>query len=336
MKLNTMRRAISAFARFLFMGVLCAAAILGHTYKGGPDPFAGRDSEAVARTQESYFSDVFYHFLEGEKARLFLESSEMTLIGEKADRIFMTRPSGLVYSPSGDAYKYSALGGRVEQGQSMLYLEGEVGVIGDRSEWFSNTARYFMDSDILVGLGAVETTTKSESTGDTIKVSAQSVEARPKLQQSNYSGEVNGKITRARAYEPPINFGSDQLYLDVIAGQANLLGNVVIKKQAVTAQSKRGEIFLENYNKKLKYYVLYDDVKVSEKVTLTGPTGLRRFTRRALSERLEGIMAEDKVILTGYPKVFQEKDVIKGNRIILRENNEVVEVDDANTNFLLR
>src|SRR5690606_7602443 len=114
------------------------------------------------------------------------------------------------------------------------------------------------------------------------------------------------------------------------------LGNVELRKQEVTAQSKRGEIFLENYNKKLKYYVLYDDVKVSEKVKVPSPSGPRSYVRRALSEKLEGIVAEDKVILTGYPRVFQEKDVIKGNRIILRENNEVVEVDDANTNFILR
>lgn len=336
MKKTFLRRSITASIRFLFVAAVCATALFGHYYKGGPDPFADRDSESVARTQESYFSDILYHLVELEKPRLFLESTEMTLMGETADRILMTRPQGLVYSPTGDAYNYTALTGRVEQAQSMLYLEGEVAVKGEVSEWFSNTARYMMDADILIGLGSVETTTKSATTGDTILVKAQSVEARPKLQQSNYAGDVEGKITRVRAYEPPIYFGSDQLYLDVVLGQANLLGNVYVRKQQVTAESKRGEIFLENYNKKLKYYVLYDDVKVSEKVTLTGPAGPRRFTRRALSEKLEGMIAEDRIILTGYPKVFQEKDVIKGNRIILRENNEVVEVDDANTNFLLR
>ena len=41
------------------------------------------------------------------------------------------------------------------------------------------------------------------------------------------------------------------------------------------------------------------------------------------------------MILTGLPKVFQEKDVIKGNRITIRENIETVEVDDAITNITL-
>lgn len=70
-------------------------------------------------------------------------------------------------------------------------------------------------------------------------------------------------------------------------------------------------------------------MKVVEKVLL----GRDLIERRAFAERLEGFMSENLVVLTGYPKVFQQQDVIKGNRIILRENNEVVEVEDANTNF---
>jgi lipopolysaccharide export system protein LptA len=57
--------------------------------------------------------------------------------------------------------------------------------------------------------------------------------------------------------------------------------------------------------------------------------------RKAFAEKLEGLISEKKIILTGLPKVFQQKDVIKGNRITIRENIETVEVDDANTNITL-
>src|SRR5690606_35662995 len=109
-------------------------------------------------------------------------------------------------------------------------------------------------------------------------------------------------------------------------------GDVEMKKQQLTAQARRGEIFLENYNKKLKYYVLYDDVKLREKVVARG----ERLERKAFAEKLEGVMSEDRIILTGFPKVLQRGDIIKGNRITLRENNVIVEVEDANTNFKLR
>jgi len=58
--------------------------------------------------------------------------------------------------------------------------------------------------------------------------------------------------------------------------------------------------------------------------------------RKAFGERLEGFTSLDRLVLTGYPKVYQEGDVIKGNKITLRINNEVVEVDDANTRFKLK
>ena len=47
-------------------------------------------------------------------------------------------------------------------------------------------------------------------------------------------------------------------------------------------------------------------------------------------------MNERKVVLTGFPKVIQDKDIIKGNKIILRENSESVEIDDANSSMILK
>jgi lipopolysaccharide export system protein LptA len=108
-------------------------------------------------------------------------------------------------------------------------------------------------------------------------------------------------------------------------------GNVSFKKENLEAFANRGEVFLENYNKKLKYYALYDDVKLQENLVSNG----KPMARKAFAEKLEGQMAEKKIILTGLPKVFQERDVIKGNRIIIRENVETVEVDDANTNIII-
>jgi lipopolysaccharide export system protein LptA len=122
------------------------------------------------------------------------------------------------------------------------------------------------------------------------------------------------------------------MYLDLNIGKIDLLEKVRLKKQQLKARSRRGEVYLENFNKKLKYFVLFDDVKVTEKVMLDGSS----FERKAFAETLEGFTAEEKIVLTGYPKVFQMRDTIKGNKIVLRENNEVIEVDDANTNFQLK
>ncbi|MEK6626721.1 MAG: hypothetical protein AABY86_17265, partial [Bdellovibrionota bacterium] len=133
-------------------------------------------------------------------------------------------------------------------------------------------------------------------------------------------------------FEESVDFKCDLLKYNLLKSWIGLDGHVVLIKQQLTATSHHGEIFLENYNKKLKYYTLFDDVKVTEKLLVGGVP----LVRRAFSERLEGFMADNKIILTGSPKVFQETDTIKGNIIILRPDTEVVEVDDATTNFILK
>ena len=89
--------------------------------------------------------------------------------------------------------------------------------------------------------------------------------------------------------------------------------------------SGKADIFLENYNKSLKYFVLNDDVKVTE--TMQTPTGV--VIRKSFSERLEGFGREQKMILSGAPRVEQGNDALKGYRITIRENVDLIEVDDS-------
>lgn len=128
-----------------------------------------------------------------------------------------------------------------------------------------------------------------------------------------------------------MSFTTDLMTLSAPKSEVEMKGNVTFKKGNLDASSNQGTLFLENYNKKLKYYSLSDDVKLQETLSLNG----KPVMRKAFAEKLEGIISEKKVILTGLPKVFQEKDVIKGNRITIRENIETVEIDDANTNITL-
>ena len=68
-----------------------------------------------------------------------------------------------------------------------------------------------------------------------------------------------------------------------------------------------------------------DDVKMSEKMETR--EGIQ--TRQAFAERLEGFGREQKMVLSGAPRVEMGKDVIKGYRITIRENVDLIEVDDA-------
>jgi len=75
---------------------------------------------------------------------------------------------------------------------------------------------------------------------------------------------------------------------------------------------------------------MYDDIKLEEKLkTRQGGSQVRR----AFAEKLEGFISDGKLVLSGAPRVEQGRDIIKGYQITLRENTEIVEVDDSQSSF---
>ena len=140
-----------------------------------------------------------------------------------------------------------------------------------------------------------------------------------------------GKVKRRRAYEESLSFKTNKLTFFTRKNLAKLDGRVVLKYRNFEGKAQRGNIFLENYNKDLSYFVLNDDVKVIENFKMKG----KKVTRKAFSEKLEGFPKKSLIILTGYPKSYKA-DAIVGNKIILRWNNEVLEIIDANSNLKLK
>jgi lipopolysaccharide export system protein LptA len=125
---------------------------------------------------------------------------------------------------------------------------------------------------------------------------------------------------------------ADELVADLEQSVINLIGSVQINRLNSKVLAKRAEIWLENYNKKLKYYELNDDIRLYEK--FKDKAG-RTIERKGFAEKLEGISSEKITILSGAPRVLQGKDIIKGTKIILREDSDLVEVEDSNTRFSL-
>jgi LPS export ABC transporter protein LptC len=290
--------------------------------------------------QESYFEDASFYRVQKGAPVLHLDSTEMT-INSLTERSLFAKPRGVAYSKNGQPIHYEADEGYLIQKENKVYFNNKVIFKLNKSKLKADNVVYYMAKDEVISKGnvyteSITTPKKKKKASQRIRVWSDEAYSWPSKNKSNYVGNVHGTVKRTKVYEESIKFKSDKLNVDMNTLKIDLLDNVQIKKQLLTADSLRGEIFLENYNKKLKYFVLYDDVKVVEKVELEKDGRVSSFVRRAFGEKLEGIMSDSKIIITGYPKVFQQKDVITGNKIVLRENNEVVEVDDANTNFIIR
>ncbi|MBI2522661.1 MAG: hypothetical protein HYV97_19730 [Bdellovibrio sp.] len=313
---------------FLVMGYVAYVSL--SLLKNSPQG-ALSDSGFLEAIDENYFQGVNYFNSKPGGTRLKLHAEEASIL-DKGNRVVFFSPKGQAETKAGQIFDYQGRKGLYLKANEYLMLEQDVDVTSVNMKLKSQMAEYFANKEKVVANGEVKSWALDARTKDRIRIFGDHMEWFVRQDSGEFTGHVDGTIKRQRAFEESVDFKCDFLKFNLLKSWIGLDGHVYLKKQDLTATSLHGEIFLENYNKKLKYYTLFDDVKVTEKLMVGG----KPLVRRALSERLEGFMAENKVILTGSPKVFQETDTIKGNVIILRPDTEVVEVDDATTNFILK
>lgn len=223
------------------------------------------------------------------------------------------------------AVKYNALEGTYKKKAQLLTLVGEVKLSTDEAQYFADNLKYFLQKDLVLGKGNVKFEGEDLKTKDLLLVTSQNMRARPEAKLTKFEGEVKGSLQRKKKYEGKMDFKSQTLNLDGNKSLAHLEGDVRMKRDSYDITAGKADMYLENFNKSLKYFVLNDDVKVTEK--LQTKEGVQQ--RRAFAERLEGFGREQKMVLTGAPRVEMGKDVIKGYRITIRENVDLIEVDDA-------
>lgn len=284
--------------------------------------------------EESFFKVVDLYLIDHSRPFVKLEAHEL-ILANLNNTVLGMKPSGVIYQNNDQNEEvpifFEADKMKMEVADKHVALEGAVLIRRNVSTLNSEQANIINNGQFIEAAHSVKTKTIDQKTNDEITVDSDYAIYKTQEDYVQYMSNVRGKITRKRQYEESVTFSTDLLTLFGARGEVEMRGNVALKKDNLDAYANQGTVFLENYNKKLKYYALSDDVRLQERLILDG----KPVTRKAFSEKLEGIISEKRIILTGLPKVFQEKDVIKGNRIIIRENIETVEVDDANTSITL-
>ncbi len=322
-----------------FLGAFFGMALF--SFFGGFDHYG---EEVIKRMnhkrspEDSYFKEV-WHFKMLNGLPLFQMQSKELVIDEEYTLFDAYLLKGFYYSNQNeDPIVFQSDKARAFTEESKLKLHDNVFVSTGRHEFKSNELMIFDNGKFFNGKGNIQT--KSIITGaanieadtSTVLVKAHQINYSMPSDSVEYIGAVSGRVDRVKKYEESLIFKTDKMSMDGKLGLINLVGNVNLTKSNYELWSNQGEIILENYNKRLKYYTLSDDVRMRE-VSLAKE---KPFERKAFAEKLEGWMNERKVVLTGFPKVIQDKDIIKGNRIILRENSESVEIDDANSSMILK
>lgn len=291
-----------------------------------------QDKSSVKSKVISTFTHAKLYSSQAGKPSLFLDSDILS-IDHDQDKVFFQLPVGHSFDRQGEKIFYRGALGHLNINTSELGLEEDVQLNSSKSKISSDKLLYNIKTTDLLGTGNVRGDFYVPKTSDHLIISGDRLESITSTQKGRFIGHVKGKVERQRKYEEGVDFSSNSLDFDVLAGRAILLGEVNLIKENLHATARQGELLLENYNKKLKYFSLFSDVLVKEKVV---DKNGRVLHRRALSESLEWFVRDGLIVLSENPRVYQETDTIRGNKIILRENNSVIEVDDANSNFKVK
>ena len=265
----------------------------------------------------------YFHLIAGIP-QMSLAAIRMQSIGEELAEF--TEPKGVYnYQQKNQTMRYEAQEGIYKKAKDLLVLKGNVKVVSDEAEYEAARVKYYFKKDLILGYGGVKFKGFDLKAKDQIEINSETMRANPHNHFSLFKGQVHGSMERKKKYEGKMVFSSQQLQLDGLKSLAHLEGDVSLKRQSYLITAGNGDIYLENYNKSLKYFVFNDDVKMTE--TMATPEGTTY--RKAFAERLEGFGVEQKMVLSGAPKVEHGADVVKGYRITIREKMDLIEVDDA-------
>jgi LPS export ABC transporter protein LptC len=319
MKIRNVKSIIIIFGYLLVNGLVLVISL---TLK--PDKIQTNQGPKAVAPEFTEIEGLDYFHLKDGLPQMSLSAEKMHSQGQEMAEFVI--PRGVYnFQQKNKAVKYSADTGLYRKEKEILTLTGQVEISSEEANYFADLIKYYFKKDLIVGTGNVRFEGDDLKSKDHLIIRSQTMRANPDAQVTKFKGQVEGSMQRKKKYEGRMDFASNELLFEGIKSLAQLEGDVRMKRDTYDITAGKAEIFLENYNKSLKYFVLNDDVKVREK--LQTPEGVQE--RRAFSERLEGFGREQKMVLSGAPRVEMGKDVIKGYRITIRENVDLIEVDDA-------
>lgn len=319
----------STFIVVLFLFITVLVIIKALNVKRNKESYT--DLLDVEIMDESTFKDMTYYSLEKNKKNLNLTADHLTIINEKS--FFFENTVGSFFDKDNKETQFETLNGNYDSQKQVLNFENGVELVTEDAQYNAEVLLLDQKNEKLMAKGNVESHLKDLKTDDELIIKSNSMDADLKAKITIFKGQVQGELKRKRRYEGGFTFGSEVMELNQPESLIKLVNSAKLHRNNYDVEAEKAEIFLENYNKRLKYYVLYDDIKFVEKLELK--SGEKKL-RRAYAEKLEGFIAEAKIVLTGAPRVEQDGDLLKGYQITLRENVEFVEVDDSQSSFQLK
>lgn len=144
------------------------------------------------------------------------------------------------------------------------------------------------------------------------------------------------EITTIESDYANIDRKKNKVFFTMLEARPDELRFVKISQPGMTSKSRRAEFHM-NASKKLRTFRALDDVKIVErpKIPSDNMTNIRRRgdpekPRYATAGIAEFDSESNSIFLRDYPQVYQDRDTITGDTIIVHRNSDLVEVDQSN------
>lgn len=277
---------------------------------------------------DSRFFNAYISTFKPNKNSLNIYSDEIVDQGIK-NKIYLVRPKGDL-GPKRETF-FEGLSGVVDRNNSILQVSNNV-LIKQASAITSADQLFFNYKDNSATASGNIASLVNDSKRE-VKISSRELNISDAGAKLTYLGLVNGQIKdlNSKSYRN-IEFKSDLLTYNDFKKIIFLEGNAYIKRGKSEISAINGNIWLNNNGSGVKYFVMNDDVKLKDEyISSRG----KRVFRNSISEKIEGFATEEKLVLSGFPQVEQEGDIIKGNEIIIREDQEMIEIINTNSQFKL-
>ncbi len=276
---------------------------------------------------QEFFNATFYSF--DVKNEPFIVNSLKVFMPSGGKKVLLTEPFGSIKT-SGQKMKYKGSHGEVFLKDQEVRLNGRVvlskpdlQITGDKMILNQQSKEAFMYENVRTFL--------KTSAGNKIRIRSKNAEVKESLGLINYEENVSGVINfKDKKYSPKILFSSESLSYFISDSKMTLEENVNLRKENIHLKARYGRVLVDRVKNDIGYFKLIDDVKFREAFTASNG---QRVERTGISQVLEGFGPERKIVMSGYPKIKQLDDLIQGNKIILKEESELVEIINTNSKF---
>ena len=321
----------------IFFFVICLLALLSPWLRR---PISSADAPATTGPRQSFLRDVNYYVVDKlGRAEFFLATDELQW--DLATNARSAVPAhGQIFRVMDDPIQFAAEEASIEADTGTITLQGQAALNTTDSSLAAHTILYNQKKSLVQALGEVKSWKILPKTKDRLSISAPSATGDVAQQDFAYTQGVEGEITFKRKYLAPVFFKAQEVQFKRQQMLVHLQDQVELAHKNVKVSAWQGEIYLANYHDGGAYYTLSHNVHLREtnppqKNYKHGKTARKDVGRQAFAEQLEGWPREGKIVLTGLPKLMQDNSLIKGRKVTLYQDRELVEVEDATSGLKL-